>query len=104
MVNYEYTNPIYPTKVGIDGIGITVRRGDIISVSEDERKSFDSNSDFKETRSEAKQRVTRIYLEEMMQRMGWRNFQRHAKREWGVSDTSKEDLVDEILESIRGGN
>ena len=39
-------------------------------------------------------------LIKMEKEMGWKSFQKYAKKTWQTTDTSKEELFDEILEKI----
>lgn len=97
MLSYKYINKNYQTRTSF---GI-VKFGDEIKVDEKERKTYDESLDF-ELINGNEQIVDEAYLKRLMGEMGWRSFQRHAKKTWEVSDTNKDELIEEILAKIGG--
>jgi len=102
MLKYRYINSVYSTKVGTSKGTKVVKFGDTVEIGEKEREQFDKNSDFV-LLSGDKAKLKKADIEEMINTMGWRPFQKFAKKKWGASDTSKKDLIAEILKK-QGGN
>lgn len=101
MLKYKYVQANYISKIGLKGISRKVKLNDIIEVDEKEREQFDTNPDF-ELLEGVKTKMTEKDVREIMSNMKWRAFQKYAKKRWGVSDTNKEELIQEIIKKIGG--
>ncbi len=101
MPTYKYKNFSYKTKISIGEKTEVLSGDDSIEVPDKKRKIFDDNPDFELIDGSVK--ITEKSLYDMIESMGWRNFQKYAKDRWKTTDTSKNELVREILEKIGGG-
>lgn len=43
------------------------------------------------------------YIREKAEKIGWKEFQKWADQEFGVKDTSKDELIEEVLNKLREG-